>query len=150
MEPELTFRPSGWRTGLTCGVDGAFVSVMRPLLHQAQGLAHVVCSPHSRARVAAGLLQEAQGVMGAHHLPAHPSQAPGGRTRERLAKFPLLGLFRTLRKTDVLVSGVSVGVVHQFLCIVKTALQEFVAENCFCKIRIMVSIMTFFFFPNVR
>lgn len=86
MEPELTSTPSGARTRLTCGVDGAFVSVARPLLHQAQGLAHVVCRPHSRARVAAGLLQEAKGVVRAHHLLAHPSQTPGGRTKEGLAK----------------------------------------------------------------
>lgn len=52
--------------------------MMHPLLQQAQRLPHVVCRPDSRARVGAGLLQETEGVVGTHHVPADSSQTPGG------------------------------------------------------------------------
>lgn len=67
--------------------------MMRPLLHQAQRLPHVVCRSHSRARVAARLLQQPESIVRAHHLLAHPSQTPGGRTKESLVQLPALDLF---------------------------------------------------------
>lgn len=70
----------------TCGVEGAFVSVVRPLLQQPEGLTHVVCRSHSQARVTARLLQQTEGVVRAHHLLTHPPQTPGGRTRDSLEK----------------------------------------------------------------
>lgn len=69
---------------LTCGVERAFVGVVRPLLQQAEGLSHVICRPDGCAGVAAGLLQEAEDVVGAHHLPAHPLKTPGRRKEQRL------------------------------------------------------------------
>lgn len=82
MEPEFTLTPGNSCRCLTCGVEGAFASVMRPLLHQAEGLPHVVCGPHGRARVTARLLQETKSIVRAHHLLTHPSQTPGGGRRE--------------------------------------------------------------------
>lgn len=93
MESEFAFTASNPCTCLTCGVEGAFVSVMRPLLQQAEGLPHVVCRSHSRACVTARLLQETKGVVRAHHLLAHPSQTPGGRTTERLVKLHFTFLY---------------------------------------------------------
>ena len=52
--------------------------MMRPLLHQPNGLSHVVRRSHSRACVATRLLQQAKGIVRPHHLPANSSQAPGG------------------------------------------------------------------------
>lgn len=49
-----------------------------------------------------------------------------------------------MRRANVLVPGVSVGVIHQFLGIVKTALQERVAEIWFWKIRIITNFFLFF------
>lgn len=71
---------------LTCGVERAFVSVVRPLLQQAEGLSHVICRPDGCARVAARLLQQAEDIVGIHHLPAHPFQTPGRRKEQRLNK----------------------------------------------------------------
>lgn len=68
---------------LTCGVERAFVSVVRPLLQQAEGLSHVIGRPDGGACVAARLLQEAEGIVGAHHLPAHPFKTPGRRKQVR-------------------------------------------------------------------
>lgn len=60
--------------------------MMRPLLQQVQRLPHVVCRPDSRARVATGLLQKTQGVVGTHHISADSSQTPGGGNDAELSK----------------------------------------------------------------
>lgn len=100
-DPSSPFTPSISCTRLTCGVEGALVSVLRPLLHQAEGLPHVVGRSHSRAGVTARLLQQTQGVVRAHHLLAHPSQTPGGRTTERLVRMhsPFFFFLRRRRAT---------------------------------------------------
>lgn len=86
LHEELLSTCNGAFGRLTCGVERALVSVVRPLLQQAEGLSHVVCRPDGRACVAARLLEEAEGVVGAHHLPAHPFETPGRRKEQRLNK----------------------------------------------------------------
>lgn len=119
---------------LTCGVERAFVSVVRPLLQQAEGLSHVICRSDGRARVAARLLQEAEGIVGSHHLPAHPFKTPGRRKEQRLnKKLDSFDCF-LIWKPDLLGSGISVSVIDQFLCVFKAAPHERVVEICSCKI----------------
>lgn len=119
---------------LTCGVERAFVSVVRPLLQQAEGLSHVIRGPDGRARVTSRLLQEAEGIVGTHHLPAHPFQTPGSREEQRLNKKLDSFDYFLIQKPDLLGSGISVSVIHQFLCVFKAAQHERVVEICSCKI----------------
>lgn len=104
------------------------MSVVRPLLHQAQRLDHVVSGPDGRARVTSRLLQEAEGVVRTHRLLANASQTPGvgggGQRLVQLHRSDRVSL--TNGATDLLVSGISVSVIHQFLGVVEAALQEWV------------------------
>lgn len=72
--------------------------MVRPLLQQAHGLPHVVRRADGRAGVTAGLLEEAEGVVWSHHVPADSPQTPGGKQKpseiRKWKSFFFVGLFR--------------------------------------------------------
>lgn len=72
---------SVWR--LTCGVEGALVHVVNPVVQQSQGLIEVVCRSDGWASGSSGLLQEAEDIVRTHHVPAHSTQTPDTRKGQK-------------------------------------------------------------------
>ncbi|KAG7223963.1 hypothetical protein INR49_015220 [Caranx melampygus] len=57
---------------------------MNPVVHQTKRLSHVVCRSHCVAGVTSRLLQEAEGIVRLHHIPADSPQTPAGETVSHL------------------------------------------------------------------